>query len=623
MNAPFSNRGIGALAICTVIGARLHPVSQLRDLGIVVVLVLAVMAIVRKPGQRTLFVCATVCVLVASVLSERALSGLRVAVGPWSGRATVLSDPQRRVGSVSFIARIDGKHVLVSVPSRTSWRLGDVKAGEEIEITGRVSSLLPPVKSWMVGRHIAGRMTVQTVGSRYPGSALARFANGVRGTLLRSGRVLPLVERSLFAGFVLGDDTEQPPEVADDFRASGLTHLLVVSGQNVAFTLAVFESLFRRMRRTPRLLGVLAILVVFAAITRFEPSVVRAAMMAALVAFTRYSGRPQESVRIVALAVIICVLIDPLLAWSVGFGLSVAACFGLAVLAKPIEALTPGPLWLARPLATTLAAQAATALLLVPIFGGVPIVAPLANLLALPAAAPVMTWGVAAGIPAGLLGANASKLVHIPTRLLLGWVAAVARWCAQIPLGSFGQYACIAMGVIALWLLRRVRTLRVDDAMFAVVLRRHRWAFALVLLVASVLPSVRAFGPTTASPRGPANAEFFGVDRSGIARRANVVVIRHGVDVSQLLGGLRAHRIRAIDVLVVAGGGRPQAATVRALQTRVPVGTVLVGDRSLVSGRLPGWVNVVEAQPAQEMVLGRVTIRVTAVTSGRIVLTVS
>src|SRR5205814_8943014 len=115
---------------------------------------------------------------------------------------------------------------------------------------------------------------------------------------------------------------------------------------------------------------------------------------------------------------------------SVGFLLSVGACVGIAVLARPIADALPGPRPLAGALGVTMAAQLGVAPVLVPVFGGLPVASLPANLLAVPAAGPVMMWGIAAGLPAGVAGGAAARLVDVPTRLLIGWIAAVARWSA-------------------------------------------------------------------------------------------------------------------------------------------------------------------------------------------------
>ncbi len=621
---PISNRAVFALAAAIATAARWHPVTTV---GVAALFLLAMLSVTwavlrntNSPDHRDsilLILVISICALTASVLAARALHGLHVTAGAWNGRVTLLSDPKRGIGGYNAIGRVDGKHVLVQASGNVAWRIARLHAGEEVDVEGRLASNRQPVRGWTIGRHLAGRLIVRRAQQTYPGNALARLANGVRATLLRSGSVMPSVERSLFAGFVLGDNTAQPPEVADDFRASGLTHLLVVSGQNVSFTLAVAEPLLRRLNRHARFIVVLLLLLVFCVVTRFEPSVIRAAVMAGLVAFTRVIGRPQDSLRIVGFAAIICTLIDPLLMWSVGFGLSIAACLGLASLARPIEALLPGPKWLVRPLATTLAAQATTALLIVPLFGGVPVVAPIANLFALPAAAPVMSWGVAAGIPAGFLGPTVSRIVHAPTRVLLWWVAFVARISAQIPIGQLGQTLCITLFLFALWQYRRLqRHQKTSD--FSARLRKGRRRFIVAFLLCCGIPSIRAAAlESSISNPSIRNAELYGLDRSGIARRANVLVLRHGVNITDVLTMLRTKRVRAVDVVIVASGGKPQASIVRAVRSRVPIGAVMAADRAFV-----GAADCLLATAGQQLAVGNVAVTVTSVDHGRLSITI-
>ena len=113
-----------------------------------------------------------------------------------------------------------------------------------------------------------------------------------------------------------------------------------------------------------------------------------------------------------------------------GFLLSVAACAGIAALAGPLHRRFRLPL----PLAVTVAAQVGVAPVLLPVFGSLPLAALPANLLAVPAAGPLMMWGMAAGVPAGLAGGRAGAALHLPTRLLMAWVEGVAHWAARLPL---------------------------------------------------------------------------------------------------------------------------------------------------------------------------------------------
>ena len=81
-------------------------------------------------------------------------------------------------------------------------------------------------------------------------------------------------------------------------------------------------------------------------------------------------------------------IVDPVLVRSVGFLLSVGACCGIALWAAPLAARLPGPRIVAEPLAVTIAAQVGVAPVLIPVFGGLPVAAIPANLLAIPAAGP-------------------------------------------------------------------------------------------------------------------------------------------------------------------------------------------------------------------------------------------
>ena len=508
-----------------------------------------------------------------------------------------------------------GKRVSIAASGAPAWRLARAEAGNVVRLRGRISALRAPVPSFMIARHLSAKLSVQTVSSIAAGNLTARAANGIRGRLLASGSVLSPKSRALYGGFLLGDDRDQPPEVTDDFRAAGLTHLLVVSGQNVAFTLAVFSPLLMRLSLRARFFAVLTILGVFALVTRFEPSVLRAVAMAALVALTRLLGRPQHSARILAIAVISLLLIDPMLAWSVGFLLSVGACAGLAILVPRFERMR-GPRWLVTPLATTLAAQTGASLVMIPVFGSVPVVAPLANMVALPAAAPIMSWGVAAGFPAGFLGDGVARIVHLPTELLLRWIAAVARIAAMIPLGQIDSRSVfMALGLVGVFrggsaflLARQDLPGQTDLSARTDQFERHDWSelgddqrltnrsqgterfgsrragLAIWFVVfASIIPTVQALTTVEAVPPVIVkNAEVLGVHSvaGGVMRTVDVLVVSHGADPARLLAALRRYRIRAIGTLVIASGGRPQTKVVAALSQRVSVGAVLVGNRA-------------------------------------------
>jgi competence protein ComEC len=143
-------------------------------------------------------------------------------------------------------------------------------------------------------------------------------------------------------------------------------------------------------------------------------------------------------------------LLDPMLVRSVGFLLSVGACAGIAMLARPIARRVPGPRLLADAIGVTAAAQVGVAPVLVPVFGPLPLAALPANLLAVPAAAPIMVWGMTAGFVAGVLPTALAAVVHLPTGLLVAWVALVARVFADWPIARIGLVPLAVMAVTVL-----------------------------------------------------------------------------------------------------------------------------------------------------------------------------
>jgi competence protein ComEC len=406
-------------------------------------------------GRRARLLPALVCLgaaLLAAALAQRSLAGLDapLATGPVHAEVVLVTDPvPDGRGGVTVDVRLDGRRLWGVARLSAASALDDRLAGERVTVIGEVRPP-GPVEARLRHRHLAGRLAIDTVVGWRPGDGAARLANGLRRTLARGAEALPERQRSLLAGVTLGDDRQQPADMTDAFRAAGLTHLLAVSGQNVAFVLVVVAPALTRLRFGPRLAATLAVLAGFALVTRAEPSVLRAVAMASVAAVGTAVGRPTSSLRTLALGVAAMLLVDPLLATSLGFRLSVAGAGGIVVGAARLEARLPGPRWLAASLAVTLAAQAAVSPLLVTAFDSVPLASLPANLLAAPAAGPLMVWGLTGGLVAGLAGGTLAQVIHLPTRLLLAWLEGVATTAAGWPLGELRGPHLVALGAAAL-----------------------------------------------------------------------------------------------------------------------------------------------------------------------------
>jgi competence protein ComEC len=269
----------------------------------------------------------------------------------------------------------------------------------------------------------------------------------VRNAILNGGKALPAEQRPVYSGFVIGDDRGSSDDVVRAFENSGLSHLLVVSGENVIFIIALATPLASRLPRRPRIFVLTLVLLLFAAVTRFEPSVLRATAMALLAVVGAASGRPLNARRRVAVAVALLLLIDPLLVESLGFRLSVAATVGITLLASGLARRLRGPNWLRQVLAITIAAQIFVAPLVIPSFGPMPLASLPANVLAEPVAGFVMMWGSSVGLLAGVLGGWPAVVLQAPVRLGVWWIMTVAKWCSGLPLPRLTLSAIVALSV--------------------------------------------------------------------------------------------------------------------------------------------------------------------------------
>ncbi|MCX7622058.1 MAG: competence protein ComEC family protein, partial [Acidimicrobiales bacterium] len=319
---PLGDGFVVALAIATATGAWIA-----RDVPLAIGALGAAVGALR----RNRFVFLAGLFLLASGLAAQAWQSVQpLPERVVSGRALLVSDPEPITGGVRVWLELEGRRFDAWARSGSAGLLRSRAAGELVEVEGRTEPL-PDGSEHLKRRHIAERLQVERVGRWWPGSFPTRAANGLRRLLDSGARSLAPSERALYAGFVLGDDRGQDPEIADAFEASGLTHLLAVSGENVGFVVLLARPLLARLGLRTRVIVTIAILMFFAMLTRFEPSVVRATAMAVVSVLAVSGGLPISGVRILALAVIGVLLVDPMLVGVVGFQLSVLASLAIIV----------------------------------------------------------------------------------------------------------------------------------------------------------------------------------------------------------------------------------------------------------------------------------------------------
>lgn len=359
-----------------------------------------------------------------------------------TGRAVVRTDPRTRGGATNIVLEIEGVRWRVVARGRTGGMLARTAAGEVLDVEATCERGTGEWASRDRVRHIMGRAhVVQVAEVRGAGSALTRASNRVRRALVDGTTDVPESLRGLFTGLAVGDDRAQSQEMIDDFRATGISHLTAVSGQNVAYLLAMMSPILSRLGRWWRLGAVLALIGWFTVLTRAEPSVVRAGVMAGLVAISGAVGAGLNARTVLSSTVIVLLVVDPMLAWSVGFALSVGATAGLAWLSAPITQYLGARIPARSVIASTLAAQAGTSPVLLFVFGSIPVMTLVANPLVIGVAGVVMTIGV----PLALVGALVPWTAPLVAAVLtppLWWIAAVADVAAAIGPTGWVNAAC-------------------------------------------------------------------------------------------------------------------------------------------------------------------------------------
>ena len=424
-----------AVAVVTVVSVRLGSTPVALALALVVGLLVALSARSMTATTSVMAIVAVVALLAVggAVRSQHEWAGLAPdSLGPYDGWVRLIDDPQPYPSSTRVIVEVDDERFEIWSRGRAQQqRIGSWRGGEWVLVSGVRHPLDAERARRVAWQHVVGEFDLAWASDVDAGGPVARASNRVRAAIERAADALPEPDGSLYRGLVIGDDRDQPRDMIERFRASGLSHLTAVSGQNVAFVLAACGPLLVRMRPMPRLVVTLAVIAWFVVLTRVEPSILRAGVMAGLSATAYATGRERRPIRILALAVIGLVLVDPLLAWSIGFWLSVGATAGVCTvgpwLADRLAAFGP----LALPLGVTLGAQLGVVIPSVWVFGRLPLVSVVANLLAVPVAGVVMLYGLPAGLVAGAVPA-AAPVVMFPARIGTRWVDTVASLGARL-----------------------------------------------------------------------------------------------------------------------------------------------------------------------------------------------
>jgi competence protein ComEC len=390
--------------------------------------------------------------------------------------------------------------------------------------------------------------------------------------------------REVLQGMVLGDDEGVDQQVIDDFRASGLLHIMAVSGENVVLLCSMwsFVLLLLGVPRLPRTLVLLPMVATYVLLTGASPSIVRAGVAGIVGLFAVLASRPTDGWLLWLAPGAFLLAVNPANLFDVSFQLSFAAVAGLLLLSRPLARLLrflPGPV--AEQAGVTTAASLSTAPVSMLTFGSASLVAVPANLAGGFVLGPIMFFGMLS-LLLGFVSNWASLPLNLIAGLFIGFLLEVAKFFGRLPFAVYEWegarlWMTLALGAAAetalLWVLAR----RAGSGLRDYVVQPRRRALIAVL---SAAVAAAALVGAPVAPAAPSVPTFTYLDvGEGAAALLRVpggptVLIDGGPDPL----GLRLERlgVRRVDLLVVSHAHADHAAGLADVVARLPVRTALL-----------------------------------------------
>jgi competence protein ComEC len=558
-----------------------------------VTVTIAALALALVPDAAVALGAVAMLLLGAGMADARLAALDRSALGPLlerevNVRATLLDHPRTRsfatrVAPVRLLSRPGrGERVLLRVPAPLRWPLA-AGPGAEVAVRGRLARL-GPHDAYERRRNAHAILRVTSI------RATGRHRGGLPGALdavrARTERALtagvPAPQGALARGMVLGQDAALPDALRDDFRTTGLAHLVAASGANVLLlaTLVLALATLAGLGLTARLALALALVAAYVPLAGGGPSIQRAGVMGAAGLVAALAGRPASRWYALLLAAALTLAWSPRAAEDVGWQLSFAAVLAMLALVPALRSRLrriglPGPI--AEVLAVTAAATLGTAPLIALHFERLSLVSLPANLLAAPAVAPIMWLGTIAGALGQVAPALAAPVAAVAA-LPLAYVTWLARSAAALPLaelsvpspglaavaGIYAAAAAVALG----W--RRLGTRR-----------RPVGVAVAAAAIAATVPL--ALGVRARQPPADLTVSFLDIgqgDATLIQHGRAAVLVDTGPPDGPILTRLRAAGVRRLDLLVLTHAALDHDGAAAAVLATLPVALVLDGEEA-------------------------------------------
>jgi competence protein ComEC len=347
-----------------------------------------------------------------------------------AGGSEALVEPDRIAGSGGVSLGIGNLLVRWRGPTEAAF-------GDSIQASGRLTLPrdLPTFdrRAYLAQRHVFLELVATNFDVLNPGSGIAGVPGWLRANYVSAlNDTLPAPHASVLLGIVLGVRQGIPSNLQNALIATGLIHLLVLSGLKVAVFARIVQGALTPLLGRHATWPAVAMIGLYALVGGATPAAVRAAIMGGLAITASRLGRPSHVWTSLAVTAAAMLAWHPELAWDVGFQLSFAGTAAIILLTPAIERRLPLlPSVVREPFAVTCAAQVGTLPMMATDFHVLSPIAPLANALTLP----ILPALVATGLLLCPLAAapDLARIAALPIAGLLAYVEQVSYLLARLP----------------------------------------------------------------------------------------------------------------------------------------------------------------------------------------------